>query len=100
MRIEGCEALEVHHLYRAMDWLEAHREVLERGLYSRLADLLNLEVEVVFYDTTSLHFEVDEEDAGVGEADEVRSSLGAGAKRYRRRASAAGRRTGAGMCPR
>ena len=24
-----------------------------------MADLLNLDVEVVFYDTTSLHFEVD-----------------------------------------
>ena len=82
VRIEGCESLELHHLYRAMDWLEAHREALEEGLYFRMADLLNLDVEVVFYDTTSLHFEVDEEDTGVGEDDEVRGARGAGAKRY------------------
>ena len=83
VRIEGCEALELHHLYRAMDFLEAHKEALEEGLYFRMADLLNLDVEVVFYDTTSLHFEVDEEDTGVGEDDEVRGSQAAGAKTYR-----------------
>ena len=32
----------MHHLYRAMDFLEAHKEELERGLYFRVADLLNL----------------------------------------------------------
>ena len=83
VRIEGCESLELHHLYRAMDFLEAHKEALEQGLYFRMADLLNLDVEVVFYDTTSLHFEIDEEDRGVGEADEVRGSPAAGAKTYR-----------------
>ena len=65
VRIEGCESLRLHHLYRAMDFLETHKEALEQGLYFRMADLLNLDVEVVFYDTTSLHFEVDEEDTGV-----------------------------------
>ena len=59
------------------------QEALEEGLYFRMADLLNLDVEVVFYDTTSLHFEVDEEDTGVGEDDEVRGSRAAGAKTYR-----------------
>ena len=83
VRIKGCETLELHHLYRAMDFLEAHKEALEEGLYFRMADLLNLDVEVVFYDTTSLHFEVDEEDTGVGEDDEVRGSRAAGAKTYR-----------------
>ena len=83
VRIEGCESLELHHLYRAMDFLEAHKEALEEGLYFRMADLLNLDVEVVFYDTTSLHFETDEEDTGVGEDDEVRGSRAAGAKTYR-----------------
>ena len=32
VRIEG-EALELQHLYRAMDFLEHHREALEEGLY-------------------------------------------------------------------
>ncbi len=71
IRIEGCEGLGLQHLYRAMDVLEKHKDALEEGLYHRLADLLNLDVEVLFYDTTSLHFEVSEEDpddAGRGAA--------------------------------
>ena len=88
VRIEGCESLELHHLYRAMDFLEAHREALEEGLYFRVADLLNLDVEVVFCDTTSLHFEVDEEDTGVGEDDEVRGSRAAGGEDLSRPAQA------------
>ena len=62
VHIEGCEGLGLQHLYRAMDVLCEHKDALEQGLYHRLADLLNLDVEVMFYDTTSLHFEIAEED--------------------------------------
>ena len=82
VRIEGTEHLELQHLYRAMDFLEAHKDAIEKAIYFRVADLLNLDVELVFYDTTSLHFEVDEEDQGVGEDDLVRGSQAAGAKLY------------------
>lgn len=64
VRIAGTEGLGLHHLYRAMDLLEAHKAVIERAIYFRMADLLNADVELVFYDTTSVHFEVDEEDGG------------------------------------
>jgi hypothetical protein len=83
VQLEGAAGVELQHLYRAMDFLEANKAALEKALYFRLADLLNLDVEIVFYDTTSLHFEVDEEDHGVGERDEVRGSLAAGGKMYR-----------------
>ncbi len=83
VRIEGTEALKLQHLYRAMDFLEANREAIERAIYFRMADLLNLDVEIVFYDTTSLHFEVDEPDRGCGENDEVHGSALAGKKTYR-----------------
>ena len=63
VRIQGCGELKLHHLYRAMDFLHAHKAALEEGLYYRVADLLNLDVELVFYDTTSLHFEIADEDA-------------------------------------
>ena len=66
VRIQGCGALRLHQLYRAMDFLHAHQVALEEGLYYRMADLLNLDVELVFYDTTSLHFEIAEEDAETG----------------------------------
>ena len=88
VRIEGCEGLEVHHLYRAMDFLEAHKEELERGLYFRVADLLNLDVELVFYDTTSLHFEIDDEDrveGGDGESGDPPPAGGKAARGLRRR---------------
>jgi len=83
VRIAGTETLRLHHLYRAMDFLEQHKDATEEALYFRMADLLNLDVELVFYGTTSLHFEIDEEDVGAGDDDTVRGSASAGAKRYR-----------------
>src|SRR5215510_4170503 len=82
VRIDGTDTLALHHLYRAMDLLEAHKEDIEQALYFRLADLLNLDVELIFYDTTSLHFEIDEMDQGHGEDDRVEGSLAAGSKTY------------------
>lgn len=82
VRIDGTESLALHHLYRAMDLLEAHKEDLEKALYFRLADLLNLDVELIFYDTTSLHFEIDEIDQGEGEDDLVEGSIASGSKTY------------------
>ena len=82
VRIEGCEKLELHQLYRAMDFLEAHKDQIEKEIFWRVSDLLNLEVDLVFYDTTSLHFEVDEEDEGSGPEEIVRGSKLAGAKSY------------------
>jgi hypothetical protein len=35
---------------------------VEKALYFKMADLMNADVDLIFYDTTSLHFEVDEED--------------------------------------
>jgi hypothetical protein len=83
VRIEGTETLKLHHLYRAMDFLEENKNAVEEAIYFRMADLLNVDVELIFYDTTSLHFEVDDEDVGTGEEDTVRGSVAAGAKPYR-----------------
>jgi hypothetical protein len=54
-RIPGTEGRALQHLYRAMDFLEANKEAIEREIFFRVADLLNLDVEVIFFDTTSLH---------------------------------------------
>ena len=62
VKIAGTEALELHHLYRAMDFLAENQRAIEEAVYYRMADLLNADVELIFYDTTSLHFEVDDED--------------------------------------
>ncbi len=82
VRIAGTEALSLQHLYRAMDFLEANKEAIERAIFFRVADLCNLDVEVIFYDTTSLHFEVDEQDRGFGPEGVVHGSLAAGRKQY------------------
>jgi hypothetical protein len=54
--------LELHHMYRAMDHLEEHKAEVEKSVFFATADLMNVDVDLIFYDTTSLHFEVDEED--------------------------------------
>ena len=56
------DGLELHHLYLGMDLLENHKEAIEKSVYFAMADLMNADVDLIFYDTTSLHFEVDEED--------------------------------------
>jgi len=54
--------MNLYHLYRAMDFLEDHKKEIEEALYRRLADLLNMDVDLVSYDTTSVHFETNDED--------------------------------------
>jgi len=44
-----------------MDFLLEHQEALEKELYWAVADLLNLEVDLLFFDTTSTYFETAEE---------------------------------------
>jgi len=56
--------LHLEHLYRAMDFLFDHAEQVERGVFERAAALLAADVELIFFDTTSCYFEVDEDDEG------------------------------------
>jgi hypothetical protein len=71
VRVDGTEKLQLQHLYRAMDFLESEREEIEREIFFHVSDLLSLDVDLLFYDTTSLHFEVDEEDGGDGATEVV-----------------------------
>jgi hypothetical protein len=49
-------------LYRAMDWLLEVEADLAEAVYWATADLLNLEVDLLFFDTTSTYFETDTAD--------------------------------------
>ncbi len=60
--LPSAQSLQLHHLYFGMDFLEEHKAEVEKAVYFKMADLMNADVDVIFYDTTSLHFEVDEED--------------------------------------
>jgi IS4 transposase len=55
--------------YRAMDWLTEITGDLERRVFDGLVTLLNLEVDVLFFDTTSTYFETEDEDEPVARDD-------------------------------
>jgi hypothetical protein len=63
--ISGLPATTDDACYRAMDWLLEIKEQLEKKVFDSLADLLNLEVDLLFFDTTSTYFETGEEDEPV-----------------------------------
>lgn len=44
------EHLKLHHLYRALDFLIAHKQAVETTLYNNLVNLFTVDVSVVFYD--------------------------------------------------
>ncbi len=62
--LPSAQEIGLQHLYRAMDFLEEHKVEVEKSVYFAMADLMNADVDLIFYDTTSLHFEVDDEDEG------------------------------------
>ena len=101
--------------YRAMDWLHEVRHALERQVFSQVAAALDLEVDLLFFDTTSTYFEVDEEDEpvprdkdgspvpGGGDRGEAGGDEGRPARTARRwagSACSASPRTTATTCPR
>jgi hypothetical protein len=60
--LPGLEGMEADHCYRAMDFLLAAAAEIEREVFFAAANLLNLEVDLVFFDTTSTYFETEDED--------------------------------------
>ena len=57
--LEGIDGVSDDALYRAMDFLLACAERVQESVFCSVAHLLNLEVDVIFFDTTSTYFEVD-----------------------------------------
>jgi transposase len=72
-RIEGCDDLQLHHLYRAMAWLGEElpkdqqkgktpfaprciKDRIEEGVFTHRRDLFS-GLQLVFFDTTSIYFE-------------------------------------------
>ena len=69
----AAKALALEPLYRALDFLLRHVEALEQEIFYRTADLLNADVDLIFWDTTTLYCEIDDEDddGEVWEAQEI-----------------------------
>jgi hypothetical protein len=72
-RIEGCDSLQLHHLYRAMAWLgeelpddqqagktpfapRCTKDRIEEEVFAHRRDLFT-DLQLVFFDTTSIYFE-------------------------------------------
>src|SRR5262245_3063461 len=55
--------LDLGRLYRAMDFLLEGGELVERAIFERAAAKERADVEIVFFDTTSVCFHVDEQHA-------------------------------------
>ena len=53
-------------MYEAMDFLHRHIEVVEEAVFIQTANIFNLSVDLIFYDTTTASFASDYE----AEADE------------------------------
>ncbi|MFN2468698.1 MAG: IS1634 family transposase [Gaiellaceae bacterium] len=66
VHIPGLEAIDEDQAYRAMDELsDADCEAaVQEAVFFAVADLLNLEVDLLFFDTTSTYFERDEPETG------------------------------------
>jgi transposase len=56
------EPISLQHLYRAMDFLLEHEESIQKEVFFATADLFNLEVDLLFFDTTTTYAECEEED--------------------------------------
>ena len=67
--VTGLPATSDDACYRAMDWLTEITGDLERKVFDSLVTLLNLEVDVLFFDTTSTYFETEDEDEPVARDD-------------------------------
>jgi transposase len=63
--IDGLAELDEDTCYRAMDWLLEVEDELAEQVYFETADLLNLEVDLLFFDTTSTYFEKETPDQPV-----------------------------------
>ena len=63
--IDGLDEIDEQSCYRAMDYLLAIEPDLAKEAYFQVTDLLNLEVDLLFFDTTSTYFETGEADEPV-----------------------------------
>jgi hypothetical protein len=63
--VPGLEATSDDACYRAMDWLLEIREPLEKAVFDAAAQVLGLEIDLLFFDTTSTYFVTEEADAPV-----------------------------------
>ena len=60
--LPDAAGLAVDQCYRALDFLAVWSDEIERDVFLKTADLFRLDVDLIFYDTTTAYFEIDEPD--------------------------------------
>jgi transposase len=60
--LPDAAGLAVDQLYRALDFLAVWSDRIEHEVFLQAADLFRLDVDLIFYDTTTAYFETDEAD--------------------------------------
>jgi transposase len=73
--LPSCQELKLDQMYEAMDLLQSNSERVEEAIFFQTASLLDLEVDLVFYDTTTVSFSIDTEDEEIGEETEANEAL-------------------------
>jgi hypothetical protein len=66
VHIDGLGEVVDEACYRTMDWLLDIEAVLAEEVFHATANLLNLEVDLLFFDTTSTYFDIEDADEPVG----------------------------------
>jgi transposase len=64
--IPSCAGIKLGQMYDAMDLLHWHIRKVEDAVFFQTANLFNLVVDLIFYDTTTASFSIDEEDEDCG----------------------------------
>ena len=59
VHLPKCHGLKLRQMYEAMDFLHTHIDAVEEAVFFQTADLFNLSVDLIFYDTTTASFAID-----------------------------------------
>jgi len=60
--LPDAAGLAVDQCYRALDFFAVCSDEIERDVFLKAADLFRLDVDLIFYDTTTAYFEIDDPD--------------------------------------
>ncbi|MEJ2587442.1 MAG: IS1634 family transposase [Deltaproteobacteria bacterium] len=60
--LPSCNGLKLKQMYEAMDLFYDHVSEVEENVFFQTANLFNLTVDLIFYDTTTASFSIDQED--------------------------------------
>jgi transposase len=60
---ENFNSLELQYLYRSLDILAEHKDMVEKSFFEKTRNLFKSSVSIVFYDLTTLYFESQQADA-------------------------------------